>query len=130
MTIFVLIQKVRQMATINFLYRSKKSKSKLLVRLRYEVNKKEKEVSSRVDFEISHSDWKTYLKNQNKNSIKDVEVKQLKEDTDNELTKVKKHLENIIKKTNSESISTDWLKNQIDRLYNPHKYAKPVVKLP
>lgn len=118
------------MATINFLYRSKKNQSKLLLRIRYEINGQQKEISSRIKFEVSHSDWKTYLKNQYKKSIKDKDLKKLVNDTDEEVLKYKNHFENLIKAQGVEYISKDWLKEEIDRLDYPQKYVEQAIKIP
>jgi len=104
------------MATVNFLYRSTKEESFMVLRLLFRSDDKDYVLGAKTKFEVSREYWKKYH-NQKKPRNIDVANKQLKVKT--ELNKIESHILNAFNSTNPNGIGKNWLNNQIDTYYNP-----------
>jgi integrase len=123
------------MASVNFLYRSTKEKSNLVLRLLYRDNNKPSTVKDRTTKElinVNYTDYnygaktkfeieKNYWSKQHKKKSKDIEITNLQTEVNNELNKIENHVLNAFKSVNIETINKDWLQTQIDNYYNPIK---------
>jgi integrase len=105
------------MASINFLYRSTKVKSNLVLRLLYRYNGADYVFGAKTKFEIE----KNYWSKQHKKKSKDIEITNKQTDVNNELNKIENHVLNAFKSVSIETINKDWLQTQIDNYYNPIK---------
>jgi site-specific recombinase XerD len=126
------------MAAINFLYRSQKNKSNLVVRLLYTVKhpdyfvvrKKKGEdtqefftdfvYGANTSFEVS----KFYWSKQHKKKSKDIDIANEQTRVNNELNKIENHILRAFNLANPAEINKEWLQMQIDYYYNPPKLAK------
>ncbi|PQJ76965.1 tyrosine-type recombinase/integrase [Polaribacter glomeratus] len=102
------------MATINFLYRSKREKAPLTLRLLHRENGKDFVFSSKIKYEVEKEYWKIHDTNSRNPKVKNqqVEVKA-------ELKPITNYILNEFNKTNFDLTSNDWLKEQIYNFYNP-----------
>jgi len=108
------------MASINFLYRSTKEKSNLVLRLLYRYNGTDYVFGAKTKFEIE----KNYWSKQHKKKSKDIEITNKQTDVNNELNKIENHVLNVFNSASIETINKDWLQTQIDNYYNPKKETK------
>jgi integrase len=108
------------MASINFLYRSTKEKSNLVLRLLYRYNGADYVFGAKTKFEIE----KNYWSKQHKKKSKDIEITNKQTDVNNELNKIENHVLNVFNSTSIETINKDWLQTEIDNYYNPKKETK------
>jgi len=114
------------MASINFLYRSTKDKSNLILRLLYRNNNTDYVFGAKTMFEIEKTYWNkwhviTKQDKKNKKSLKskDIDITNKQTDVNNELNKIENHVLNAFKSVSIETINKDWLQTQIDNYYNP-----------
>jgi integrase len=126
------------MASVNFLYRSTKEKSNLILRLLYRDNHKPSTVKDRITKElisVNYTDYnfgaktkfeieKNYWSKQHKKKSKDIEITNKQTDVNNELNKIENHVLNVFNSVSIETINKDWLQTQIDNYYNPKKETK------
>lgn len=111
------------MATINFLYRSSKPKSILVVRLLFRHNNSDFVIGANTKYEIT----KEYWTKEHKKNTKDAELKTKQVDVSKELNKIENHILTEFAKTKKELLNKEWLANVIDFYYNP---PKPSEALP
>ena len=117
--------KYSSMASINFLYRSTKEKSNLVLRLLYRYNGADYVFGAKTKFEIG----KNYWSKQHKKKSKDIEITNKQTDVNNELNKIENHVLNIFNSASIENINKDWLQTEIDNYYNPKKETKTPTNL-
>lgn len=110
------------MATINFLYRSAREQASLNLRLLFTHNKIPYSIGGKTKLEVS----KDYWKNTHKKNIKDIDLKKYQKEIQDELFKIDTFILNSFKKVDIEDINKEWLRNQIERYYNP----KQAIKIP
>lgn len=103
------------MASVNFLYRSTKDKSNLILRLLYRYNNVDYTFGVKTRFEVE----KNYWSKQHKKKSKDIEITNRQTDVNNELNKIENHILNAFNSASIETISKEWLQTQIDNYYNP-----------
>tara|TARA_R110002124_G_scaffold120895_6_gene278981 strand:+ start:43653 stop:44981 length:1329 start_codon:yes stop_codon:yes gene_type:complete len=101
------------MATINFLYRSKRAKAPLTIRLLY--NSSQLAAKSKIFVE------KDYFLNKHFKGTKDAEIKKKQNQLNNELQKIENHILDLFNKTPINEIDKEWLVEQVDLYYNPNK---------
>ena len=107
------------MATVNFLYRSKRENAFLTLRLLHRENNKDFIFSSKIKYEVEKSYWKIHHTN-----TRDADIKKKQQDVNSELSEISNY---ILKKFNNVSfnlVSTEWLKTEIYNFYNPIKENK------
>lgn len=111
------------MASINFLYRSKKNEAPLNLRLLFRVNNTSYEkgykdfiIGAKTKLEVSKKYWEKqhYLKRP-----KDIEIYNKQVEVNQELNRITKHILNAFKKINSKEVTKDWLQLQVDYYYDP-----------
>lgn len=103
------------MATLQFLYRSKKEKSTLTLRLFNRINGKNTFVECKINLEVTKLYWETH----HNGKPKDIDVKNKKVEIKSELNLIENH---IIKMTNlvkPENITKQWLQQQLQDYYQP-----------
>jgi integrase len=110
------------MASINFLYRSVKEKSNLILRLLYRYNGTDYVFGAKTQFEIE----KTYWSKNHKKKSKDIEITNKQTEVNNELNKIENHVLKAFNSLSLETINKEWLQTQIDYYYNPPKQAKNI----
>ena len=103
------------MASVNFLYRSTKEKSNLILRLLFRYDGTDYTFGGKTEFEIE----KTYWNKQHKKKSKDIDITNKQNDTNTELNKIENHVLNAFKIVGPDEITKDWLQTQIDNYYNP-----------
>ena len=103
------------MASINFLYRSTKEKSNLILRLLYRYNGTDFVLGSKIRIEIE----KNYWSKQHKKKSKDIDITNQQTEINNQLNKIENHVLKAFYSVNTETINKEWLKTQIDFYYNP-----------
>jgi integrase len=108
------------MASVNFMYRSTKDKSNLILRLLYRYDGTDYVFGAKTNFEID----KTYWSKQHKKKSKDIETTNKQTNINNELNKIENHILNAFNSVNIEIINKDWLTSQIEYYYNPPKKAE------
>jgi integrase len=123
------------MASVNFLYRSTKEKSNLVLRLLYRDNNKPSTIKDRLTKEliqVNYTDYnfgakteieveKNYWSKQHKKKSKDIEITNKQTEVNNELNKIENHVLKAFNSENIESINKEWLTSQIDYYYTPQK---------
>ncbi|PIQ18344.1 MAG: hypothetical protein COW66_06975 [Flavobacteriaceae bacterium CG18_big_fil_WC_8_21_14_2_50_34_36] len=113
------------MATVNFLYRSKKDKAPLNLRLLYRYNDTDFVLGARTNLIVS----KHYWNNQhNQKRIKDIEISNMQTEVNNEINKIENHILNAFNSTDPETVNKEWLKKQMDLFYNPITVDKSIPK--
>ena len=105
------------MATINFLYRSTKPKSKLHVRLLFRHDNKDFVIESKINNEVTKDYW---TKEHNRNT-KDVELKSKQISLKKELNDIESFILNEFSKANISHVDKSWLIKIINNYYNPPK---------
>ena len=110
------------MASVNFLYRSAKEKSNLVLRLLYRHEGKDYVFGAKTQFEVE----KTYWIKQHKKRSKDIEVTNKQTEVNSELNRLENHVLNVFNSLSIESINKEWLQAQIEYYYNPPKQARNI----
>ena len=108
------------MASVNFMYRSTKDKSNLILRLLYRYDGTDYVFGAKTNFEID----KTYWSKQHKKKSKDIETTNKQTNINNELNKIENHILNAFNSVSIETINKDWLISQIEYYYSPPKKAE------
>ena len=104
------------MASINFLYRSTKDKSNLILRFLFRYKGKDYVFGSKTKLEVEKAYW---TKQHNKKS-KDIEITNKQTEINNELNKIENHLLGAFTDVAApDRINKDWVKTQIDYYYDP-----------
>ena len=112
------------MATLNFLYRSKKDNATLNLRLLFRLDGIDKVIGAKSKFEVSKLYWTKY---HNQKSPRDIEMKNLQTEVSIELNKIENSILKAFNKVdNSKSIDKLWLKQQMDLYYNPKPKAEQI----
>jgi len=112
------------MATISFLYRSKKEKSTLNLRLLFRHDNKDYVIGGKTKFEVS----KFYWVKQHKKKSKDINITNRQTEVNNELNKIERYLLNAFNSISPNEASKEWLKTQIDYYYHPPKKTDALPK--
>jgi integrase len=111
------------MATINFLYRSTKSKSNLVLRLLYRYNDADFVFGAKTKFEIEKSYWiANHVVNKKTKKIpgtKDTDILNRRLEVTNQLNRIENHVLKAFNSVNPDEINKEWLQRQIDYYYNP-----------
>jgi site-specific recombinase XerD len=112
------------MASVNFLYRSTKEKSNLILRLLYRYNGADYVFGAKTKVEIE----KIYWSKQHKKKSKDIDITNKQTNVNNELNKIENHVLRAFNSASPNSITKEWLQTQIDYYYNPSKEGKQIPK--
>lgn len=116
------------MATVNFLYRSTKSKANLHLRLLYRFNDTDFVIGANTKFEVSEDYWKeNHILDKKTKKIKgskDVEILNKRLEVKTELNKIENHILNSFKSFDAQAINKDWLETEINYYYNPPQKAE------
>ncbi|MDI1257119.1 MAG: phage integrase SAM-like domain-containing protein [Flavobacterium sp.] len=109
------------MATINFLYRSKKPLANLSLRLLYRYNETDLVFGANTKYEVSKEYWS---KQHKQKRPKDIEIVNEQTKVKTELNKLENYILAAYKTTDAKAINKEWLQNQVDLYYNPVQHAK------
>ncbi|MEN8858224.1 MAG: tyrosine-type recombinase/integrase [Flavobacteriaceae bacterium] len=101
------------MASVNFLYRSKKEISNLNLRLLFRHNTKDYVFGGKTKFEVEKKYWR--------NKSNDIDNKNKQIEINTELNKIENYILKAFNSVKIEAINKDWLKTQIHNYYNPPK---------
>ncbi|MEH6620783.1 phage integrase SAM-like domain-containing protein [Maribacter arcticus] len=108
------------MATVNFLYRSKKDEAPLNVRLLYRViendNYKDYVLGAKTQFTVSKHYW---TKEHSLKRVRDIEIANKQTEVNTELNKLENHILNAFSNIQNTTINKTWLQSTIDNYYNP-----------
>lgn len=107
--------KLTYMATVNFLYRSKKENACLVIRLLYRYNNTDYTLGTQTKYEVS----KEYWSKQHNKRLKDIDLMDRQTEVKTELKNIEKHILKAFNQTDTSLINKDWLKAQIKEYYNP-----------
>jgi integrase len=113
------------MATINFLYRSTKSKANLHLRLLYRFDDTDFVFGANIKLEVSKEYWSKYHKMKRP---KDIAIINMQTEVNNELNKLENHILNSFKNFDKEAIDKIWLETEIIHYYNPPQKAEALPK--
>ncbi len=118
------------MSTINFLYRSTKSKSNLVLRLLYRYNDVDFVFGAKTKFEIEKSYWiANHVINKKTKKIpgtKDADILNRRLEVTNQLNRIENHILKAFNSINPDEINKEWLQSQIDYYYNPPQKDKSI----
>jgi integrase len=117
------------MATINFLYRSKKERASLILRLLYRFEGADYVFAGDSKILVTKDYWNNGFKEAitiRKNSDviihnRNIEALQKQSELKNKLSHIEGYIIDEFNKSNPATISKDWLKAQITNYYNPKK---------
>tara|TARA_B110000037_G_scaffold116642_1_gene133868 strand:- start:1447 stop:2718 length:1272 start_codon:yes stop_codon:yes gene_type:complete len=112
------------MATINFLYRSKRNAASLNLRLLFRHNNKDYVVGGKTKVEV----LKDYWFNKYNSNSKDIEIQNMQLELKTELNSIQNHILQSFNKTNPEVINKFWLQSRIDEYYNPPQQLSELPK--
>jgi hypothetical protein len=108
------------MATVNFLYRSKKDEAPLNVRLLYRViendNYKDYVLGAKTQFTVSKHYW---TKEHSLKRVRDIDIANKQTEVNTELNKLENHILKAFSNIQNTTINKTWLQSTIDNYYNP-----------
>jgi len=104
------------MATVNFLYRSTKQTSNLIVRLLFRHKENDYVFGAKTEFEVSKHYWSKQHKLKRQ---KDIDLINKQRDVINELNRIENHILKTFNNVNIDYVNKEWLQNKVDEYYNP-----------
>ncbi|WP_053978184.1 tyrosine-type recombinase/integrase [Mangrovimonas xylaniphaga] len=104
------------MASVNFLYRSRKRDANLSLRLLYRHDKKDFTVGGKTKYLISKEYW---IKKHPLKRIKDIDIANKQTEVNQELNKIENHILEAFNRTHPDNISKEWLQDVMDDYYKP-----------
>ena len=104
------------MATVNFLYRSIKNRSYLVLRLLYRHQGKDYVIGGKTKLEVSKSYW---TKQHSLKRPRDITTINHQHEVNEELHKIEEHVLKAFKDTPPKYINKEWLQEQMDYYYSP-----------
>lgn len=113
------------MAAVNYLYRSKKDKTFLNLRLLFTHNNTNHVIGGKTKLEVSKLYWDKY---HSQKSPKDIDIKNQQVKINAELNKIENHIIKAFHDSTPETIDKVWLANQLNLYYNPPKATKALPK--
>src|SRR5690554_5783199 len=115
------------MATINYLYRSTRKEAPLNLRLLYSHKGKDYVLGGRTKLIISKDYWQN---DHFKGRINDIDRANYQKEIKEDLTNLETHLLDAFYKIDDPTtVDKNWLKNQIDKFYNPQKEIEAPTEL-
>lgn len=118
--VYLNVQILHTMATINFLYRSIKDKANLTLRLLYRFNDTDFVFGANTKFQVS----KEYWSKQHKKKSKDILITNEQTRVNIELNNIENHILNAFNLVNPDEVNKEWLQTKLDCYYNPPKEAE------
>lgn len=112
------------MATINFLYRSKKEEAPLALRLLFRNNNIDYVFASNTQYVVTKHYW---TKQHDIKKPKEFAVVNKQHEVREELNKIEKHVLTALNSVNIGIVNKEWLRHQIELYYNP---PVPLEQLP
>ena len=106
------------MASINFLYRSKRNEAVLTLRFLFRHQEKDYVFSTKTNLIITRKYWKDV---HFKKRIKNLELSTEKARVQDELNKLESHIINSFNNAKNDKVDKSWLNNQIQNYYYPKK---------
>ena len=110
------------MASINFLYRSTKDKSNLILRLLFRYHGKDYVFGSKTKLEVE----KTYWNKQHKKKSKDITITNKQTEINIELNKIENHILGAFNSAEPDKVNKEWISDQVDLYYNPTQKEKTI----
>lgn len=110
------------MASINFLYRSTKDKSNLILRLLFRYKGKDYVFGSKTKLEVE----KTYWNKQHKKKSKDIAITNKQTEINIELNKIENHILGAFNSADPDKVNKEWISDQVDLYYNPTQKEKTI----
>ncbi len=106
------------MATVNFLYRSKKSEAKLILRLLFRYEGADYVVPGNTKISVSKEYWSKY---HTSTRVSDIKISNFKTEVNIKINEISNHILNEFENCKPIEIDKKWLATQIDTFYNPKK---------
>ncbi len=106
------------MATVNFLYRSKKDIAPLNLRLLFRYNEQDYVIGAKTQEFVSKEYWKNI---HGKKRIIDVEVRNQQSEIEERLKNLSNYILDEFQKVNPNIVKKTWLESIISNFYNPNK---------
>ena len=106
------------MATINFLYRSKKTEAKLTLRLLFRFEGNDFVYAENTKISVSKDYWSKYHKAQR---ISDVNILNTRTEVNTKINDITNYILEEFEKYSPTEIDKKWLTAKIDNFYNPKK---------
>ncbi len=113
------------MASITFLYRSRKTEEVLTLRLNYTLNNKYFQLDGKTKVRVTSDYWNNI---HTKQRIRDIKDKNKQIEVTTELNKLESFILNEINSYLKSEISKDWLTNKIEEYYNPITLPTELIK--
>jgi len=110
------------LASINFLYRSTKDKSNLILRLLFRYHGKDYVFGSKTKLEVE----KTYWNKQHKKKSKDITITNKQTEINIELNKIENHILGAFNSADPDKVNKEWISDQVDLYYNPTQKEKTI----
>lgn len=103
------------MATIQFLYRSKKEKSTLTLRLFNRIKQKNTFVECKTNVEVT----KLYWDKHHNGKPKEIDIRNKVIEVKAELNLIENHIQQMVNLVTPSNITKEWLRQQMDDFYHP-----------
>jgi site-specific recombinase XerD len=113
------------MATINFLYRSKKTEAFLNIRLLFRHNDNDFQIGGKSKIKVSKDYWNNH---HHKTRIKDIDIENLQTEVNNEISDLKNYILDAFNNAKPYEVNKEWLKNTVDLYYNPPQQSPEIPK--
>ncbi len=107
------------MATVNFMYRSKKEQACIEVRFLHRVDKKDLVFGAKTNILTSQKFWNEHIKKNVK--PKDIDLIRQLQQVNNECTNLTTYILSHANKVDVSTVSNDWFKDLIQQYYTPKK---------
>lgn len=113
------------MAAINFLYRSTKPESFLIIRLLFRDGSNDYQFGSKTKIKVSKYYWE---KQHSRNRIKDIDIKNLQTEVNSKIRDLENYILDAFNNANPNEVSKQWLKNAINFHHNPPQKNTEIPK--
>ncbi len=108
------------MATVNFLYRSNKESSNLVLRLLYRDNNSDYVLGAKTKIEVSKNFWK----NDHRSNSRDISIKNKQVEINSEINELDRYVIKNFNTTSIDKINKEWLNSIVSEYYNPFQEIK------
>ena len=119
------LQNIDIMATVNFLYRSKKQSAPLTLRLLYRYNEQDRVFGSSTQLEVSKEYW---AKQHKQKRPKDIDISNKQIEVNKELNKIENFVLGAFKIADPSTLNKLWLQTHVNNYYNPPKKNQEIPK--
>lgn len=104
------------MATVNYLYRSKKDESYLNLRLLFTHNSNNFQIGGKTKIQVSKDYWENI---HHRKRINEPDLSKYRNDLNSDLTELSNFILKHFNEANPNEVDKEWLSDTIERYYNP-----------